>query len=720
MPPLSSGRFRRALVATLGSLALLLTAAPSAAPAVTGTTGTTASSGAAAVPSSWTFSGRGFGHGVGMSQYGAYAQAKAGWTAREILAFYYQGTTYDAVVDTQTIRVNVVRGASTASIAGLATGTSGGRLTITAGGRTMTSAAGQTVSLRRSSGSVVATCSACSPTSVTGTSVSVTWDESRTDLSVGGRRYRHAPFVVTPTSGAATLEGVLHLQLSSEYLDQIREVPWSWPDAVLQAQAAAARSYALRKVAAGVRSSCACHVTDGQGDQVYGSVPTGAEAAAWPRWRAAVAVGGDPSTGFVPRYGGQVIEALYSSSSGGRTVANEDVWLGGAPVPYLRSVADPWSLTADNPRRSWTTTVTGSRVAAAFGLPDVVSLRLSDRSSAETVRQATATSSSGATSTRSGNAMRSALGLSSASIHRPISRVAGSAPADLVAASAQSAPSTAGTVVIASSYEADVPHLLMARPLAGSLRAPLLLSGRSSLTSSAVRELDRRGGTITRAYLVAGSPMVGSSVVSQLERRGITVTRVGLSDRDATAAAVVDLMEATVGVSTAAASTRDTAPEAGAFSAVAGVRREPIVWAGATKVGWRARAALQRAGVRTVRLLGPTSRISADVATDLTGRGFRVTRFSGSSASLVSAQIAEYFRNSYRGDTVVLARSTSTRTSDPVAAAGYGLPVLVLTGTSAPGSVTSLVQRSPQWPQVRAMGSTSRVTSAALVKVRDA
>lgn len=720
MPPFSSGRFRRALVATLGTIALLLTAAPSAAPATTDTAAATSSARASAAPTSWTFSGGGFGHGVGMSQYGAYAQAKAGRTAQQILAFYYQGTTYDAVADTQVIRVNVVRGASTTSIAGVATATSGGKLTITAGGRTMTPAAGQTVSLRRSSGNVVATCSTCSPTSVTGTSVSVTWDESRTDLSVGGRRYRHAPFVVTPTPGAATLEGVLHLRLSDEYLDQIREVPWSWPDAVLQAQAAAARSYALRKLAAGVRSSCACHVTDGQGDQVYGPVPSGSEAVAWPRWRAAVAVGGDPATGFVPRYAGRVIEALYSSSSGGHTVNNEDVWLGGAPVPYLRGVDDPWSTTADNPRRSWTTTVTGSRLASAFGLPDVVSLRLSDRSSAGTVRRATATSSTGASSTRSGNDMRVALGLSSSSIHRPVERVAGSSAADLAAASAQSAPSTSGAVVIASSYEADVPHLLMARPLAGSLRAPLLLSGRSSLTSAAVRELDRRGSTITRAYLVAGSPMVGSSVVAQLQRRGITVTRVGLSDRDATAAAVVDLMEATGGVSTAAASTRATSPEAGAFAAVAGVRREPIVWAGPTKVGWRARAALRRAGVRTVRLLGPTSRISADVGTDLAADGFRVTRFSGSSASLVSAQIAEYFRNSYRGDTVVLARTTSSRTSDPVAAAGYGLPVLVLTGTSAPGSVTSLVQRSPQWPRVRATGTTARVTPAALLKVSDA
>ncbi|MGH3110199.1 MAG: hypothetical protein ACRDQT_04680, partial [Gaiellaceae bacterium] len=37
-------------------------------------------------------SGRGWGHGVGMSQYGAYGMANAGQSYEEILAYYYTGT----------------------------------------------------------------------------------------------------------------------------------------------------------------------------------------------------------------------------------------------------------------------------------------------------------------------------------------------------------------------------------------------------------------------------------------------------------------------------------------------------------------------------------------------------------------------------------------------------------------------------------------------------
>nr|WP_257907366.1 hypothetical protein [Janibacter limosus] len=331
-----------------------------------------------------------------MSQYGALAQAKAGRSAQQIPAFYYRGTTYDAVPDTQTIRVNIVRGRTSTSVVGRTRSSGGGAVRVTAGQTSMRADPGQTISIGRSGAAVVATCSTCTPTSIRGTSITATRDEQRTELSVSGRRYRHAPFVITPTPGAATLEGVLHLRLADEYLDQLREVPWSRPAAALEAQAAAAGAYAVRKVSAGVRAECACHVRDGVSDRVYGPVPLGGEATYWSRWQSAVAVGGSSTTGYVPRYRGQVIEALYSSSSGGRTVNNEDVWPG-APVPYLRGVADSWSTTADNPRRTWSASVTSARLASAFGLPDVASLDLSERTSAGTVRQALATSSAGTT-----------------------------------------------------------------------------------------------------------------------------------------------------------------------------------------------------------------------------------------------------------------------------------------------------------------------------------
>lgn len=48
---------------------------------------------ATAVNGSFTFSGRGWGHNIGMSQWGAYAMANQGKTYQEILQFYYTGIT---------------------------------------------------------------------------------------------------------------------------------------------------------------------------------------------------------------------------------------------------------------------------------------------------------------------------------------------------------------------------------------------------------------------------------------------------------------------------------------------------------------------------------------------------------------------------------------------------------------------------------------------------
>src|SRR3712207_6933428 len=59
----------------------------------------TAAADTAVAPNSGSFTirGSGFGHGHGMSQYGAYGAAKKGLTWKEILAFYYPKTTLTAM-----------------------------------------------------------------------------------------------------------------------------------------------------------------------------------------------------------------------------------------------------------------------------------------------------------------------------------------------------------------------------------------------------------------------------------------------------------------------------------------------------------------------------------------------------------------------------------------------------------------------------------------------
>ncbi|MCM3554231.1 cell wall-binding repeat-containing protein [Janibacter melonis] len=670
---------------------------------------------AVVVPAQWQISGSGFGHGVGMSQYGAKHLADEGWSARQILAHYYAGTTYDAVPDTQQVAVSLEQSVAQSRLVGRATASGGGTLTLTAGSRTVSAPGGATVVVTRSGSSVVASCSSCSWAPLTGSSITVTTWAARTDLEVSGSLYRYGRLVLTPSAGAG-VHAVLWVRLHDEYLDQIREVPWSWPSSALQAQAAAARAYAMRKISAGLRPECACHVTDTVADQVFHPVPTGGELAAWPRWQAAVRATGSSSTGYVPRYGGQVIEALYSSSNGGWSLDGGEVF--GAARPYLRSRYDPASLGSENPYRSWTRTISQSSLAAAFGLPDVVRLDLSDRATGHAVATARATSSGGTTATLTGVALRQALGLPSTALRRADARTSGAGAPGLAVAIARSVPTSATSVVLASQYEQDALHALVAQPLAGTLDAPLLLTGRRGLGSATTAELDRRGSRVRTAYVVGGPATVEDGVLRALRSRGLVVVRLGGSDVDSVAAAVLQQISARRTVRAVAVTTTTGRSAGAAFSGTARRLREPVVVAGSTQLPWRTRAAVGRAGVTSAHLLGGTAHVSEAVDDSLTGAGLSTVRLSGDDDAQVAGRVGEHFVRSVGGTEVVLAPAGATRVLHRAVAGGLGEVVLV-GAAPLPGATAAALQRAPSWTRVRAVGTTQEVPTAWLWAARE-
>ncbi|MEB3350399.1 MAG: SpoIID/LytB domain-containing protein [Cyanobacteriota bacterium] len=103
------------------------------------------------------------------------------------------------------------------------------------------------------------------------------------------------------------------------------EMPASWPQAALRAQAIAARTYALRQR----RPQAAFDLKATTASQVYGGL--GAETESTRQ-----AVGATRS--LVLWHGGRLIEAVFHSSSGGRTENSGELWAG--QLPYLVSVRD--------------------------------------------------------------------------------------------------------------------------------------------------------------------------------------------------------------------------------------------------------------------------------------------------------------------------------------------------------------------------------------------
>ncbi len=123
------------------------------------------------------------------------------------------------------------------------------------------------------------------------------------------------------------------------YLTGIREVPYSWPEEALAAQAVAARSY-LAATLAGGRSStgrkygydiCATSAC-----QVYAGAGT-VQAEGGERWVEAVR----RTAAEVLVYEDAPPQTIYHTTSGGRTQAVQDVWEGSSPRPYLRGAESP-------------------------------------------------------------------------------------------------------------------------------------------------------------------------------------------------------------------------------------------------------------------------------------------------------------------------------------------------------------------------------------------
>ena len=389
-----------------------------------------------APPTEFTLTGAGFGHGVGMSQWGAYGMAKEGFDATGIVTHYYQGTTVAPVQDDMDARINLLYQVPSARMRAEALDPSGGAIevtvgpTVTVGGpldefRFTTKAGavgvqrlagGQTVDLGTAPSVTVRWAGTRTPGTAAGGPTLLNVVGSGSSLDSSGHRYRYGSVEVVPvsTSSGVRLNVVNSVRVHDEYLYGISEVSSSWPMAAMQAQALAARTYALSKVASPVRQACSCHMDDG-GGPYYDQTFTGwtkASSAKGERWVEAVnGTRASETTGQAILFAGQPIRAFYHSSSGGATQSVQDVW--GGTLPYAVSVPDPWMQTPDNPNRSWTVVVPQESMAKAFGVPQVWKVDITERYVSGAVRTATATLGDGTTVTRSGSQLQSAFGLKS-------------------------------------------------------------------------------------------------------------------------------------------------------------------------------------------------------------------------------------------------------------------------------------------------------------------
>jgi SpoIID/LytB domain protein len=287
---------------------------------------------AAQAKSSFVIKGAGFGHGIGLSQYGADGYALHGFDYKTIIGHYYQGTGLATVAPAPTIRV-LLESASAPSFTGASDAS--GRNLDPAKTYSVVRAGGTRVALRSPTGRRLATFDGTlrvtgdAPLRLNG----LAGNGVRSGRYRGALEFRAGLFSGVSAINAIGLEDYVRGVVSAES-------PAAWPAAALEAQAVVARSYAITTDAGSANDGFTAYPDTRS--QMYRGV-----AAEYPSTESAVRA----TRGQVVTYGGKPVVTYFFSTSGGKTENVENSFIGALPRPWLHGVNDPFDSVS--PRHRW-------------------------------------------------------------------------------------------------------------------------------------------------------------------------------------------------------------------------------------------------------------------------------------------------------------------------------------------------------------------------------
>lgn len=716
------------------------------------------------IPANFTFTGAGLGHGVGMSQIGAEGMALDGHSATEILQYFYTGTTVAPVPDEVNLRVNLLHQATSTKIriealpldaqplpTPTVTPTPTAAPTPTATTTSIPSpqpavpvieppaptapiarfsaadlpsgvapstvaelslGIGDTLALTASAQGVLATItSATGTTTLSAPAFTLRWSGTRylagpgALINLGGAatspRYRYGQMHIRSVKSSllgARLEITNDLRLHDEYLRGVAEVPSSWPEAALEAQVIAARTYALTK-AGRIRAECDCDLYGRSIDLTYAGWAKESESKWGLLWLAAVAAtSSDSTSGLAVLYNGTPITTYFFTSSGGHTQNIGEVW--GAQLPWLKSVADPWSLDQglDPKYSAWSRSIPQALVAKAFALSDVVELKFPDRTQGGGVKSVIAISSSGKTATLKGEIFRSRLALPSTWLQRPVTRRSGADEVALSIAIGKSLWPTSKSVVLAVT-DPDTVAAAIGAPLSFTKKAPLLFTSGQVLDPQIASEIARR--RVTKVYLV-GTNIAPTLMAALKSLPKVSLVALSGTTRYATAAAVAALVP---GVPVLLANS-DVAFIDSSIGSIAAARR-PILFTTQAVLPWQSARVISAKRLR-VTVIGTAATISDSQLTGLDVDDQRQPASDGLEASLLGL-----FASRTKSIQFVPAKF------DPLLLSGAGLPTFTL---DANGHVTdfakTFINAHPAFGAISVLGGSAIVTADSFNEIR--
>jgi len=282
----------------------------------------------------WVVHGRGFGHGVGMSAYGAYGYALHGKDHRFILGHYFTGTTIGKLPGPRIVRVLLDISDEDVGFSG-ATSACGEALDPQRGYEAHRIA--NSVALRSAGGKRLANCGRRLRAAGEGT------------IAIAGLGTYRGALETVPTESETGSLNVVNALTVDQYVKGVipNESPPSWPAEELKAQAIVSRSFALT---GGV---------DGNGFDLYSDTRSQVYEGLESEYSSSNAAA-SATRGQVVEYGGQVAETLFSACSGGHTESVVNVF--GSSIPYLVGVPDPYDYYC--PLHTWTLRFSGPEISS--------------------------------------------------------------------------------------------------------------------------------------------------------------------------------------------------------------------------------------------------------------------------------------------------------------------------------------------------------------------
>ncbi|MDZ5782824.1 SpoIID/LytB domain-containing protein, partial [Marinococcus luteus] len=295
----------------------------------------------------YVFSGKErFGHGVGMTQWGAYGMAQQGYSYDEILKHYYTGIDVVSSDSYKNKTMRVLLGDTKKNTADIET-SSAYSIVTTSGDTLFEDIYGSTTVTYGSGGNGTYTATNNGTKKTTKDPIYATSANNGTieydDVTYKGEIHFSKSLVDGKYTSSWVMDVVNHVSIDT-YLEGV--VPyemytsWNEPDAY-KAQAVAARSYAITKM----KTTGTFDVYNDTRSQVYHGVPTGAHSN--PTILNAI----QATSGQAIHYNSQLVEGVYSASASGHTVDAADVW--GNNIGYLIGVPDPYDPSQYN-QVSWT------------------------------------------------------------------------------------------------------------------------------------------------------------------------------------------------------------------------------------------------------------------------------------------------------------------------------------------------------------------------------